>query len=584
MRQRGIDLLPCVRGGGSCRGGNVILDAPVKGLSNGSLAVLVVIVAAGAALRFYHLGAQSLWMDEVVSAEAARQIDSDGFTVVAQKDNASPLSHWLIWLSMKTAGTSDAAVRLPSAVAGVFAIVFVFLLARELSSARAALWAAAFAALSPIALWYAQDARMYSLVFALAAVTLYVFWRAIENPRSPALWAALAAATAASVYTHQYAVLLSAACGLFLLFYGKPRSIFLKWLATQAVAAAAFVPWVILTLHRAGSGAGSAKAGAVMWGPYTFWSFLYGFSLGPSVRELHVSGGVAAVAPYVWMMIPLVLAGAAVFVAGGVRLLWGRTRKAGVLCLVCLAVPLAAATAAAMFTNVSYNVRYVMGAFPAFAVVMGAGLANEKRSKVVFAAGVVLAAGMAFSIVNWYTDGRYAKEDSRSAARFLSAAVAENDMVIISSTPSAQTLGYYGFHRGGAIRVTQKNLKDVAAAVREGDFRGAKHVWLVESRQWESDPRGELRRALERSAVLSDKRTWPGVTVMTYVPRLTMPEAKGPGGRASAGADGVGDRRAPGRRDDGEYHYVRLPVLAFEAATSASAYIRTQRALRSPDA
>ena len=80
----------------------------------------------------------------------------------------APLSHWILWASLQLFGDSETAVRLPSALSGVAAIVLMYLLGAHLFGVGVGLAAAAVTAISPFALSYAQDARMYSLLLFLS--------------------------------------------------------------------------------------------------------------------------------------------------------------------------------------------------------------------------------------------------------------------------------------------------------------------------------------------------------------------------------------------------------------------------------
>jgi len=118
-----------------------------------------------------------------------------------------PLHHTLVWLCARAFGDSEAALRLPSLIAGVALIPMVFAAGRALYDRRTGLVAAVLATIAPIVVWYSQEARMYALLMLLAVVAVWALYRAIETG-SARYWAPYALASAAMIWTHYFAILL----------------------------------------------------------------------------------------------------------------------------------------------------------------------------------------------------------------------------------------------------------------------------------------------------------------------------------------------------------------------------------------
>ncbi|MBX9758542.1 MAG: glycosyltransferase family 39 protein, partial [Beijerinckiaceae bacterium] len=358
-------------------------DSSPRRNSGRALIALAAIVAVGAFLRFYELDRQCLWLDEAVTVNSARLIHKDGVAVVATRDNVAPLSSWILSAIAPPGRETGAIVRLPAALAGVVAIVLIYALGVVLlDSAAVGLAAAAVAALSPFAVWYAQDGRMYSMLLMFSALCVLCFWPIANGTYKARHLAALTLATALGIYTHQYIVLTSAACGLFLLLHAGWRHKRLWiWLGTQALAALCFVPWLVFAPRREGMMAGSSKGEALFWLPYTFMAQVFGFSYGPSVNELRQRLSLEKLRPDLPWLLPALAGAAAVALAGLIWLV--RSKKAGGrFCAVWLFVPTLLAMAAPLLTGrINYNVRYVIGVFPALALVLGAGLLQARRSK-----------------------------------------------------------------------------------------------------------------------------------------------------------------------------------------------------------
>lgn len=482
-----------------------------------TLIVLLFIVLGAAALRLFRLGAQSLWLDEAIQVNEARAIDYEGFLVVAQKDNVPPLSIWILWACIKFLGSSETAVRIFPALVGLLTPILVYHLGKHLVSTRVGIVGAGLVAVSPFAIWYSQDGRPYSLFLFLSALIMLLFWRAAVKRGSAADWMLLTVATILGVYTHQCTIFLSASCGVFLLAsHGVRSSCFWKWMSTQVVAALVFVPWLVLLLDRIGYPTSVPKGAMVMWVPYTFFTFLFGLSLGPSVRELQVNTSLSAVVPEIEILLPLGLAAGGLMIVGITGLL--RTKpKSAAFCLVCLGLPLASAIAVTQFTRITYNPRYLMPAFPAFVIILASAIVSSMKSRLGLTMTALVAIGMVWSTANWFFNPRYSKEDIRSAAAYLTAEVEDEDAIIISSSWVVVPLRHYGFAiPKDAVLVRRKNVTKVVSSIPQIEASTTGRIWLVESYAWASDPEGLLREALDTLRPLLFEKFWPGISLRCY--------------------------------------------------------------------
>ena len=141
------------------------------------------IIAAAAVVRFATLDHQSYDHDEAVTAWRVLQSDLGGtLSVVADSERSPPLYYLLAWLWSKLFGTGEVGLRSLSALIGTLTVPAAYLAARELSSARAGLIAAALVAFNPYLVWYSQQARSYALVVLFIAWGLYFFARCLSDP------------------------------------------------------------------------------------------------------------------------------------------------------------------------------------------------------------------------------------------------------------------------------------------------------------------------------------------------------------------------------------------------------------------
>ena len=127
----------------------------------------------------------------------------------------------------RLAGRGEWSLRFPSVFFGTLLVPLLWTLARRLfgsgrAGGRAALLAGLLAALSPLYTYYAQEARMYTLLAALGGLAGYCLLRAMAQPFAGGRvalrwWAAFALAAAAALYTHYFATFLLLAYALYFL-------------------------------------------------------------------------------------------------------------------------------------------------------------------------------------------------------------------------------------------------------------------------------------------------------------------------------------------------------------------------------
>ncbi|NUR70239.1 MAG: hypothetical protein HOU81_05430 [Hamadaea sp.] len=134
------------------------------------------------ALAAWQLGRPALWADELATVNAA-VLPWDGLRqLLGQVDLVMAPYYTVMHIWTAIFGTSEIAVRLPSALAGIATVAVTAQLGARLWDRRAGVIAGVLLAVLPAFSRYAQEARAYSLaVFALTLATLLLV-RWIERP------------------------------------------------------------------------------------------------------------------------------------------------------------------------------------------------------------------------------------------------------------------------------------------------------------------------------------------------------------------------------------------------------------------
>ncbi len=164
---------------------------------------LIALTALAAALRLPTLGSQSLWLDEVLTGELARGSLGELFHRVAEQEANPPLFYVVEWLWTRVAGTSEIALRLPSALFGIALVPVAYGIGRRLASERAGVALAALVAVHPLLVYYSQEARGYAAVALACAVGFLFFLDAVEGRRGALGWAI---ASAVALGCHYFAI------------------------------------------------------------------------------------------------------------------------------------------------------------------------------------------------------------------------------------------------------------------------------------------------------------------------------------------------------------------------------------------
>jgi uncharacterized membrane protein len=488
-------------------------------------------------LRLYRLDNQSFWLDEAVSLVNANTFGSTGLAEMAAEDQIAPLHSIVLWLVTRVATPSEFALRLPSAIFGAAVVPVLGWLVYDMFRSRTlATVASLLTTFSPYAIWYSQEARMYSLYLFLSVVFVALSWRASERPFSLTLWISLVCVSVMGLYTHHFMALLSLSFGLYLLGrVGLSSARLWWWASTQAVAATSFLYWLYLTTERLGTGAGVSKPAFVLWIPYSLVSFSFGPTLGPSTSEIRAAG-LGSLLSFEGALVCLAIPCAAYLLYRGLRaILRNESWQPGVWCTVWLMVPVLLAVTAAQFSNISYNPRYVIVSLPPLMILLAAGIVSILRSRnASLGAVATLAILTVIALSNLYWNTAYAREDVRPLAQMLRSNSEAGNVLVFENNHVMTALAYYGMDYGAPAlggrsssltlyveprgnepdRTLTSTVADLQRVIKERNT----DIWLIQYREWEADPTHLLQSALDHSRQIKEKHSWPGVALRIYGP------------------------------------------------------------------
>lgn len=495
-------------------------DAVAVGISPGFLIMATVL---GAVLRLYMLTGQSLWVDEMLTWQTIRPGIPAGFFEQIFDSIQGPLYMAVTWPLLRLQD-SALMLRLPAALAGIATIPLFGLFVSRLMGDRAARLAVLLLALNPFHVWYSQEGRGYAFLI-LFSVLMGLAIISLARKNSGYGQAVLfALACAGAVWSNLGGMFLWAGMGLAVLLFQFPLTGRRWGLWGLAFGAGLLLvsPWLlkasgIWAVDRIlpGNGTGDALRGETTFSflawPYTLQTFFYGYSLGPSLRELHQPDRVAILRA-AW---PLLLLGA---VPVGIGLLAGiiRAGKKHAPLLVWILVPILILTVLAVRNVKPWNPRYVAMVFPWVLCLTAWGLAGLPRRGGL--ATMILLTGLTlWSLGGYFGDGRYAKADVRAAAVFVDENNGEGSAILAPVVTSV--FKYY--HQGSEDVLDTYGLPPLKNSAEADSFlektlADRSDCWLVLAREWYFDPGGHLPRAMARAGHLRLVNTPAGVRLYQW--------------------------------------------------------------------
>ena len=169
------------------------------------LIILGVILIISIFLRFTSvIESRDLWYDEAFTGILLKQ-DFSQMNQSIFNDVHPPLYYWLAkpWASL--GDYSPLAIRSFSAFLGILTVLSLYWIGKKLFSERTGLLVAAISAVSPFAIEYSQEARMYSL---FGFLMLWAVWFFIEGIKKEKLfyWIGWGVLGGLSFYTHYLAL------------------------------------------------------------------------------------------------------------------------------------------------------------------------------------------------------------------------------------------------------------------------------------------------------------------------------------------------------------------------------------------
>ncbi|MEX1018217.1 MAG: hypothetical protein WDZ49_01085 [Litorilinea sp.] len=506
--------------------------------------------------RVQGLAQQSLWRDEVDAIWFATRPLPDTLAMFVQTAQNGPLYFLSLRPWFWLVGSSEFALRFPSAAAGALCVPLLWQLARHLipppqspvadappngtrsdehSETHRPRWApalaAAFFAVHPYHLWYAQEGKMYAIITLFALLATWFWWQGIQRGDTR-FWFAYWLTVTLAIYTHLLFILILPLH--FVWFWiawptSRPR-----WRGYVGALAGLTLPYVPLI----------AWQWQFLWSDAQMTHFRFTpFSQIAQTLVTHHAQGFAPHITLIWLGPVFFLAGAGIILGGGeigarhagAQLASGRRY---LLLLSWILVPVVTIYLLSLRQPV-FTDRYVVWIGPALLLFMALG-ATAVRTHALWLARTVTALLVVYVVGFWLYGGWLQKTlpmkyDLRAGVTYVAQRRAPGELLMLQIPHLAWAYGYYTSdqsprpftasdarlgHWIGGLWTNHDWPDDVAwndvqAQMAQYTANDAT-FWLLRSEPEMWDSRNLLDRWLEANAELLDRADFAGVEARHY--------------------------------------------------------------------
>lgn len=445
------------------------------------------------------LDARSLWGDEAFSVWASKQPLAN---LLLGLDAQPPLYHVVLKVGRALWGESVFALRYSSVICGLLLTPIVYRMTRALAGPAPARLAMLATAVSPILIYYQQEARMYAIAALMTGGAMWVTARGVAgHDLRKRDWLAFVLFSLGALYGHFYTVTLLAvnavALGIVALRRHSGR---VGWLLAHAAIAAGFGAWFFGLQWRVLTRSGPQRR-----------------SLLPPLSEITdnvqrgISGLIFGLRFEAWQA-PIALALFALVVLGAVALWRARRRAAALLGIgwVTLSCLFVFVTASRSGIVPDFNPRYLLFMLPALVLLAGGWLASIARVwRTALALGLVLATASVGQAAFMDTQWQKSRYDALLAT--MRARAEAGDAAALLNSDQFPLYDFYGpvdmpvWIMDNGLWTDARRSEQLAQFTRAAGT--ARRVWFVKY-GWAATP--SLRSAAEESVAANGVRLFNG--------------------------------------------------------------------------
>ena len=483
-------------------------------ISHRVILILLGIILIGSLLRIYHLGTESIWLDEAASIDGSKEslvsvIESSG-----RLHNVPPLYFVLLHFWMLFFGTGEIAVRSLSAIFGIVSIFVIYHVGCQLFNRKVGLISSFLSAISRYHIQYSQEARAYSLLQLLTLLSFSFFIKIVKTDNKRELYFALLLLTNVCLaYTHPYGLFVIVSQIVYFLFlWSEYKRLRFWFLGVQVATVAFFSPWIPTLFGRV------SKISEGFWIDKPSLKRIFQTFIDYTSGESGLSG-LSSMFLLVFSILCLIGLISIKRVEGG----WTRRKPLQsvkglswnispefveeiLLLLLWVSFPIIIPFIVSQFFTPIYFTRYTIGASAAFYLLVAKGISAFTSRKALFFV-VILVSLLSLPGLQYYYS-HYVKDQKaqwREITGFVEHNTRAKDVIIIWPDYYQPPFNYY--YKGNLERFGIPDVQDTKkiAGLLDGATVGKERVWLVLGSRKKSSPKDSLMDRFGSGSVVLEK-------------------------------------------------------------------------------
>jgi len=502
----------------------------------------------GILIRIYKLGDHNLWFDEFCSLRATREFN------FWDRDYNPPFYYVLLSFWIRSFGPilakyfldGEFILRSLSMIFGVISISLIYKLGKLFFDTKTGLISAFILSISPIHIWYSQEARGYSLSTFLVMLVVYSFIMALRK-KTILLWISFVLSSIVALLTNYFSLFIIISVGI-LFFLKRYRPSLKHYLVSLCFILVFFLPLLPLIFQQIG------KVKYSFWIPephlnsivITFENFNVGFNATP------------------WIYFLTFIIFSLLFILG-IKCWWQEKRQELVTLISFIFLPIIITFLISKRIPI-YLDRHLMLFSPFYYIIIAAGVVKIKMRFIKMAAYISIILPILFCLYNYFSYqmplsqfhhiGVHVKKPVKPAADYINRGFKEGDLLAysdfsiiqiffyLSNIPRKQTAYFFVesefrneryWHRhlqeSQRLRLQKPIDSNIIDLEGESSISGVKslkdldfkRVWLISS-SWTRNGILDLhvqsvREWLRAHYSLLDSREFDGIYVELFVPK-----------------------------------------------------------------
>lgn len=470
-------------------------------------------MVVGFVLRTLNILSQSYWLDDYLALIPVKLSWQDMYSVLllGGGDTHSPLFSTLLKLWIELFGDHKIIVRLFTVLLGTSLIYLTYILALKLTDKKIALISCSITALSPLTIYYSHEIRSYMLMMVMSASSYYFYFNVITDSsnRSHIGWIC---STVMGFYAHiLFAVILIPQITYSLLYLCKRRKNILKvknkLILGLSLIGIAFIPWVAFVYFSILPNfegkyvfRNTFDFSAIL---YVIFSLCYGYTLGPSIQELHVASITKVLNEHGLVLIISAICAAFILTGGILQL--HKKGKEGLYILLSSGLTIAVVFLLSFKTIIYIRTRFLLMVLPMFHIILGSGVYYISKKKWLSVIVIVFAALNIIGIYNYNYQIKYYREDYENIVNFVNKKCAENNSII-----------FVGGHQLTILKMLIKSDNIKTISKNNFSILGCEETAVVVwNRVWNIDDQKEVSNIISNEFTILDEKEFVGFNIQT---------------------------------------------------------------------